>query len=225
MPELQALNSLKEIVGLGAGAMMLTVIIAMFIFLRSQDKTRAKAEEIDALAANRTQELWQQTFAALTKAQDTKEQLEKLHDLREGELDLLQNHSKILSTIPTLVQDVNNVVQMFHKTQISIQEISLTTAQHMVDFMTEQKARFDTMDEKVDTIMDSNSRLVILLERLNANLERFNNNLEMLGGMSKDIQDIKGAILKTITDEQPAVDLNTTKPAEESIPPVTDEGA
>lgn len=207
MPELQVLNTLKEIFGLGAGAVIATVIIAMFLFLRSQDKTRAKAEELDAKSAERLQDTLQSVFNALTKAQDNKLQLDKVNDAQDTALVILQNHSIVLQRLPQLVKDFNDAVEAFHQTQSQMREADLTTAQHMVDFIMEQKNNFSTLGEKVDTVMDSNARLVILLERLNANLERLNTSLELLGSVSTDIQDIKGAILKTVTSEEKAVHL------------------
>lgn len=204
MPELQALNSIKDIVGLGAGAMMLTVIIAMFIFLKSQDKIRANAESLDAQAAARMQDLLQQIFSSLNKAQENKEELDRLGDGQDSAVVVMQNIQTLFNPLPSLIRGMSDGMETFQQALSQVKELNITASQHITDFMVDQERRFDSVDEKVDSIMDTNMRLVLLLERLNANLERLNMSLETLSGVSTDIQEIKGAIMNTVTSEQTA---------------------
>jgi hypothetical protein len=216
MPEAQALNSLVQTVQDSVVLQMLVVTMAVIYLLINQGRVRSRQEERDSAVQTRQQDFLAKVFTAQERALDTKEQLEKLHELRQDELGLLQNHSRILAEIPVLVRDVNEVVQQFHKTQIGIQETSIATAQHMVDFMAEQKARFDRVDEKVDSVMDTNMRLVVLLEQLNENLKMFNFNIEAFNTnietFNREITEIKAMVTKTITSEQPAVKPEADKP-------------
>lgn len=216
--EVQALNTLIQTL---QGSIVLQSIAVTFVlaFIVIQNgRSRAKQDERDSKAEERNQGLIGELFATNKKALDTKEQLDKLHDLREGEMAILENQGKALAVFPNLIGDIETAIQALHETTQRISALTLDGNQALVNFLTayeheseKVQTNIRTIDQKVDTMMDSNARLVILLERLNVNLETFNSNMARF---NEGMEVIKQAVLKEVTSETSAVIVDP--PAESS---------
>jgi hypothetical protein len=202
MPEVQAINQLASTLQNSILATMAIVTLAVIGMMIWQIRSSNAQDK-------RQQDTVEQVFTSLKKALDNKEQLDKLGDGQDTELVILQSHQTVLNGLPGLIRDFKDAVEGFHGSQVQIREANLTTIQHLIDFMEEQGSRFDSLDTKVELMLDNDARLVILLERLNQNLETFNANMETF---NRDISNIKAMVAKQITSEQPTVKSESEAP-------------
>jgi methyl-accepting chemotaxis protein len=202
MPEVQAINQLATTLQNSILATMAIVTLAVIFMMIWQIRSNNAQDKRQAETINTVLHMQ-------TRALDNKEQLGRLADGQDTAVVVMQNMQHGLLPFPEWIRDINLAIQTFHEMVDSLREMIKEQGSQIQSLRDERTHEIKDIGEKVDTLMDNNVRLVILLERLNANLERFNTNMERFNA---DIAEIKRMVAKQITSEQPAVKPETDAP-------------